>query len=181
MNRKLLLNLICEVLLISFCSMGKVVGAAFPLLMESAQETELPSPQELPEPEGIQVICNTHVLEVYDSIDYYSSDLWQTILNLTKETLKSHNWSGPIGTRNLVYHLARKYAESKDQNEKDAIALCFWHISGCAPNELAVDFISCIEQDAADSTSDTEQETIASKVGQEVIDFTNKCILVDEE
>jgi hypothetical protein len=162
MNRKLLLNLINGMLLVSFCNTGKAVGAVSPFLMEPAQRTGLPpsSPQELPEPEGIQVICNTRVLEVYESRER-ATGLWKSMLDLQKRTLRSNNWKGSVGIRNLVYHLAQKYVENDNQDAKDAIALYFLSVSECYAGELA-----------GGDDDDTEQKTI---------DFVKECLVNEEK
>jgi hypothetical protein len=119
-----------------------------------------PLPQELPKPEGIQVICNARVLEVYDSPDCCSNKLWQTMLDLTERIAEEQNWCDSKGAKNLVYYLARKYVKSGDQGEKDAIALYFLDTSGRYAGELV----------GGDGDDDE----------QEAIDFVREC-LVNED
>jgi hypothetical protein len=218
MSKKLLLNLVSGVLLISFCGMEKAVGAAsrFPQesgdvyseerramrdlhfegkkksggeerkavkpkksnrsrSAESRRKAELPPPppplrqpepqvalQEEPEPQGVvvPVTCSEDIVMLTRFPDCCSSDLWQRMLALQRGTLKSHNWKGSVGIKNLVYHLAQRHAQSDDQNEKDAIALYFLGIAECYSGELA-----------GGDNEDAEQEAI---------DFVKEC-LVDEQ
>jgi hypothetical protein len=118
-----------------------------------------PLPQELPKPEGIQVICNARVLEVYRSPER-ATGLWQTMIDLKASVAVANKWWGSKGVKNLVYHLAEMYAETTDQNTRDAIALYFVDTAERCAGELAGG-----DDDMAE---------------QEAIDFVNEC-LVDEE
>ena len=131
--------------------------------VEPVQKAELPPPspppQEFSKPEGIQVICNARVLEVYRSCERVTG-LWKSMLDLTEEIAEKRNWSDSKGARNLVYHLAKMYVKSDNQNTKDAIALYFVDTAERYAGELAGGDDEGAEQDA--------------------IDFVNEC-LVDEE
>lgn len=105
------------------------------------------------------MICNARVLEVYKSRGRRTTDLWQNMLILTEQIAEEQNWCDSKGARSLVYHLAQKYAESKDQNEKDVIVLYFMSVAECYAGELV-----------GGDDDDAEQGAI---------DFVNEC-LVDE-
>ncbi|MDR0740799.1 MAG: hypothetical protein LBF34_03765, partial [Puniceicoccales bacterium] len=126
---------------------------------EQPQISLPPPPQELSKPEGIKVICNARVLEVYRSREH-NTGLWMDALNLKANIAATHNWWESKGVRNLVYHLAEMYAKTNDQPTKDAIALYFVVTSSSYAGELA-----------GGDDDDAEQEAI---------DFVNEC-LIDEE
>jgi hypothetical protein len=151
MNKKLLLNLTNGVLLVGFCNMEKAVGTVSPLLGKSSSEAT----QKV-----VQVICNKHVLDAYESSDCYSHYLWQFMTNLTKKIKTENGWKGSKGEKNLVHYLAEMY-KTADQNTKDAIALYFFDISGHCANKLA-------------DGDDEDNE-------QEIIDFVCECLLFVEE
>jgi hypothetical protein len=131
--------------------------------VEPRRKAELPPPPPLPQEETrkvVQVICNKRVLDVYQSPDRCSSDLWQKMLDLTEGIAEEHNWYDSKGARSLVYHLAKIYDKTTDQDKKDVIALYFVNTSGCCVGELAGGDDNDAEQDA--------------------IEFVDEC-LIDEE
>jgi hypothetical protein len=64
--------------------------------VEPTRKAELPPPpplpQELPKPEGIRVVCNARVSEVYKLCDRCTTELWQTMLDLTERIAEERKW-----------------------------------------------------------------------------------------
>jgi hypothetical protein len=101
----------------------------------------------------VPVICNKHVLEMYESHD------WQAMDTLKADIMDKQVWSGAGGLWSLTRYWARIYPTA-NREMKDIIASYFYITARSYANELGID-------------GDND-------ITQKIVDFSKQCV-VDEQ